>query len=239
MLAAIGTQATGCIISSDDGGSGAVITADWTFQDVNAKGQTTTTPCPVGYGTVALHTEEVDANDRPIPGTEVLDLFDCADGRGPSAPLAPAVYETWIEVTNGNGGALYAESLSGILDVRDVDLPFHSDIINNGGYFSIAWNLKGAASNRALTCADVASLSSIEISATLAGSQQAVADKFDCVRGSDFSAPVLQGNYVVSVAALNSADQALGPVQNLANKVMRDRNQVTDLGTVMLAIDGQ
>jgi len=235
MLAAIVSQTTGCIISSDDDPfEDAFITADWSFRNI---GTNTTTGCPAGFGTVALHNQEIDIDDRPI-GLPIIDLFDCIDQRHESAPLDPVVYETWIEVTSGGGALLYAESLSQIIDVTLDDKTFNTEILNDGGYFQVAWNLRGRQTNAPLQCRDVANLDGVEIISTVTGGTQFAVTKFDCESGLDISDGLLQGSYTVSIDAFETGGGALGPPVNLANRIVDDRNDVTDLGTVNLLIDG-
>jgi hypothetical protein len=234
-LAALVSQTTGCIITTDDDDF-ATITADWSFHTVNAAGALSPeNNCPAGFPTVALHSQEIDGNDRPI-GIAVIDLFDCIDGRNFSDELHPGVYETFIRVTSDSGLNLYAESLPEIVDIRVNDVKIEPRIIDNGGYFAVAWDLRKEGTNAPLDCRDVAGIDGIEIASTLSGTTQAVTDIFDCEVGSSFSEPVMEGNYVISMAALNTAGQALGQPVTLNNKVMRNRNQVTDLGVVMLPV---
>ena len=235
-LAALVSQTTGCIITSDDPDDFATITADWSFRSVNAAGSLSPeNNCPAGFPTVALHSQELDGNDRPV-GPEVVDLFDCIDGRNFSDELLPGVYETFIRVTSDSGLNLYAESLPEIVDVRVNDVTIDPLIVDNGGYFAVAWDLREEGTNAPLECRDVAGIDGVEIASTLSGTTQAVTDIFDCEVGSSFSAPVMEGNYVISMAVLNTAGNAIGQPETLNNKVMRDRNQVTDLGVVMLQV---
>jgi hypothetical protein len=238
MLAVIASQATGCIITSgddDDVFDEATITAQWSFKNV-ANNQTT--GCPNGFNTVALHSQELDAADNPI-GLPIIDLFDCIDTRHDSAPLPASVYESWIEVTTSGGASLYAKSLSAIVDVTQVDKTFSATILNDGGYFQVGWNLRGAQSGAPLQCRDIPNIDGVEIISTVTGGTQAVVDKFDCEAGIDVSDGLLQGSYTVSVDAFQDGAGALGPPVNLTNRAIRDRNGVTDLGTVTLPITGK
>ena len=237
MLAALVSQTTGCIITSDDDPEDfATINADWSFHTVNPSGQLSPpNACPPGFDTVELHQQEIDASDRPI-GQEIVDVFDCVDMRNFSDPLPPGVYETFISITSDVGGTIYADTLAAAVDVRTTDATFSADIVDNGGYFKVAWDLRRQGTNAALDCRDVAGLDGIEIASTLSGTTQAVTDIFDCEVGVDYSAPVMEGTYVIKMEALNTAGQAIGAGQTLNNKVMRNRNQVTDLGLVTLQI---
>lgn len=239
LLAALVSQTTGCIITSDDDPEDfATISADWSFHTVNPTG--TLSPennCPAGFPTVALHSQELDLNDRPI-GSPIVDLFDCVDGRHDSAPLDPGVYETFISVTSTGGGSIYADSLTAIVDVTRDDVTFASQIVDNGGYFKIGWDVREQGTNAALTCAQVNPGEGVGITATLASNTAIfVADDFDCEDGEEFStftAAVAEGTYDVAIEPINSAGASVGPSVVLQDKIMRDRNQVTDLGVVML-----
>jgi hypothetical protein len=235
-LAALVSQTTGCIITSDDGDDFATITADWSFHTVNTRGQLSPeNNCPPGFPTVALHSQELDGADRPV-GLEVVDLFDCIDGRNFSDELLPGVYETFIRVTDDSGLSLYAESLPEIVDVRVNDVTIEPQIMDNGGYFSYAWDLRELQTNAPLECRDIAGLDGIEIAATLTNSTEGVTDIFDCEVGAAFSAPVMEGTYVISVAALDTTDKQISEDLTLNNKVMRNRNQVTDLGVLTIQV---
>lgn len=236
LLAALASQTTGCIITSDGGSEFATINAEWSFRTVNPSGQLSPpNSCPTGFGTVELHSQEVDASLRPI-GIENLDLFDCIDMRHLSAEMDPGVYDTFLRVATSGGGSLYAESLPAIVDVTVSDKTFSTDIVDNGGYFRVAWDLREQGTNAPLDCVDVAGIDGVEISSTIAGAQDGVTDIFDCEVGAEFSNPVMAGTYVVTLEALDTAQQAIGQGALLNNKIMRDRNQVTDLGTVTLLV---
>jgi hypothetical protein len=241
-LALIATQATGCIIVDDDDDDEelAVITAEWQFLNIASPAPL---PCPAGYNTVALHNQEIDGAGNSI-GSPIIDLFDCIDGVKASAPLPAAVYDTFLEVTNGSGGLVYAKSLPADVDVRTVDQRFSAKIYNDGGYFAFGWALRGA-SGAALACEQVAELAAgvggVEIFSTLAGTQAAVVDQFDCKKGFDFTGALRTGSYNVSINAFRDGnpDTALGPAVSLPTRVIGDRNRVTDLGNVVLTINGR
>lgn len=236
LFAAVVSQTTGCIISS---GEEATLTAEWSFHTVNPQGMLSPeNNCPPGFSEVELHMQELDAADRPI-GPAIVDAFDCQSRVGFS-PLDPAVYEAFLVVIDDNGD-VYADTLSTIVDLTDSDKTFKAEIVDNGGYFKVAWDLRDEQNGTALSCRDVARLDGIEINATLAGSSAATNDQFDCENGVDFTAAVMAGNYVVSVNAFEDGtpDKLLGEPTTLNNKVMRDRNQVTDLGTVMIRVPRQ
>jgi hypothetical protein len=238
LLAVLATQTTGCIITSDGGDDFATINAEWSFHTVNPTGAVSPpNSCPAGFNTVALHNQLVDANFRPI-GDEVIDLFDCIDMRNFTDELDPGVYETFISVTTDSGGTIYADSLIETIDVSVTDDTFRTQIIDNGGYFKLGWDLREQGSNRALACADLAVGEGVGLTATLASNTAIfVADDFDCEDGEEFftfTAPVAKGTYDVAIQPVNSAGASIGPSVVLDDKVMGDRNDVTELGVVTL-----
>ena len=138
------TAATGC--TTED----AHVGATWTVRTLNNPD----IGCPPTITTAALYNQPVDINGDAV-GQPIIDLFDCADGAGTSAPLPPDTYETWIELTNDtNTGAPYATSTPAFLDVTATDLTYSAEIYDDAGYFQLSWDLVGANSQAPLTCAD-------------------------------------------------------------------------------------
>ena len=236
IAAGLAAQVTGCIYETDPGVEAAAITATWQFENI-ANQQVTS--CPTGFSTVAMHSFAVDAAGRPV-SDDVIDLFDCFDGIGVSGPLYPDVYQTFLEVTNDSGTNVYAQTLSAIVDVVVTDKQFDATILNDGGYFSLGWDLVGAVSNKPLTCADVAGLDGIEtVSTSMATGSMAITDQFDCEDHFGVTGGILQGAYTVSVNAFNSDGSAIGTAPAITSKTIQDRNRVTALGHIEIPIDGQ
>jgi hypothetical protein len=231
LLALLATQAAGCFYEEpyyED----ALITGDWTFHNIATN---TNTGCPLGFGTVRMISQPVDNRLAPV-GEPFVDLFDCIDGRHTSAYMPPDIYEVWLEVVDDRGTTLYAQSTSKFVDVIERDALFSAQILNDGGYFLLDWQLRGAVSNQLVTCDGV---SSVEILSTLTGSTQAIGDKFTCRDQSGLTAGLLNGSYTLSVAALDAGDRSLGTAPALTSKAIRDRNQVTDLGLITIPIEGR
>ena len=232
LIALVASQAVGCVPYADEPVyEDALISGEWTFRNIATN---STTGCPSGFGTVRMISQPVDARVAPV-GQPFVDLFDCIDGRHTSAYLPPDVYQVWLEVTNDRGDSMYAQSTSRIVDVIDFDANFAAEIINDGGYFLLDWQLRGQQTNQALSCAGV---DSVEITATLSGSTAAKSDKFTCADGSGITAGLLAGNYTLSVSANASTDRAIG-ISPAQTKSIRDRNQVTDLGLITIPVEGR
>lgn len=233
-LALLASQAAGCVIYDDTEPyyEDATITGEWSFLNIATD---TVTGCPAGFGTVRMISQPVDGRNAPV-GEPYIDLFDCSDGGHTSAYLPPDVYLVWLEVVSDNTSSLYAQSTSQIVDVIERDALFSAQILNDGGYFLLDWELRGEASNQPLSCAGV---DSVEILSTLSGETEAVGDKFDCADGSGLTAGLLNGAYTVSVAALGADDRALGIAPAQTSKAIKNRNQVTDLGLITIPIDNR
>jgi hypothetical protein len=232
----VATQATGCVVHEDgyyeEPYEDATITGEWSFLNI---ANDVRTGCPQGFGTVRMISQAVDDRLAPI-GEPYIDLFDCIDGRHTSALLPPDIYQVWLEVTSDDNRALYAQSTSKIVDVIERDALFSAQIINDGGYFLLDWQLRGSSTNTTLSCAGV---DSVEILSTLVGSTEAVGDKFRCGDGSGLTAGLLNGSYTLSVAALDATNKSLGTAPAQTNKAIRDRNQVTDLGLITIPIENR
>jgi len=239
LFVAVASQSAGCIIYDDDPYApieeDATIVGEWSFKNL---ANDAPTGCPAGFDTVRMISQPVDVDGREV-GDPYIDLFDCADFRHASALMPPDVYLVWLEVVDRGGASLYAQSTSQYVDVIERDATFSATILNDGGYFLFDWALRGAQSNAALSCADAGDPDSIEILSTLAGTTQAIGDKFNCADGSGITGGLLAGSYTISVAALDRENQALGVAPAQTAKPIRDRNQITDLGVITIPIDNR
>lgn len=235
-LFALTSLTTGCIITTDDDPpppppGDAVITAEWSFKELATN---STTGCPAGFDTVQMIQQAIDEDGRPV-GEPFVDKFRCTDNRHAGAPVPPDVYRVWLEVTNMTGSSIYAKSTDAVVDVLVADKTFTATILHDGGYFIFDWALRGAQSNAPLGCEEAPS--GIEITSTIAGTSQAIADKFNCSQGTGVTGGLIADDYTVSVAALEG-ELATG-VAPAQNATIRDRNQLTDLGVITIPIDGK
>jgi hypothetical protein len=234
LFALIASAAAGCIIQDNTGYEDATITAKWSFLNLANE---TVTGCPIGFNTVRLVSQPIDRDFQAV-GEPFIDLFDCVDGRHPSALLPPDIYQVWVEVTNNRETELYAQSTSTIIDVIERDATFEATILNDGGYFLFDWALLGETSNARLSCGE-AGTGTVSILTTLNGTTEGHDELFECGSGSGLTSGRLNGSYTISVAALDANDRSIGTAPALTNKAILDRNRVTDLGVVTIPIDNQ
>jgi hypothetical protein len=196
-----------------------------------------TTACPAGFDTVQLIVQPIDDSGHAV-GDPSIDLFDCKARAGISTDLVPDVYQVWLEVRSHDLGTLYAQSLSQVLDVRQVDQNFSADILNDGGYFQLSWDLVGKTTNRPIDCAQVPGLSSITtISTSVADAHRAYDDVLMCEDHTAVTGGLLQGSYTIAIDA-KAGDTSVGKATMLTNKVIAGQNRVTDLGLILIPIDG-
>jgi hypothetical protein len=234
----LASQAAGCIIDDrrrDPGGSFevATISARWALRN---RADGATTACPSGFDTVRLIMQPIDASGDPV-GDAAEDRFFCEDRGGVATDLFPDVYQVWIEVTSNDLRTLYAQSLSQIIDVRDVDDRFDTEVLNDGGYFQLAWDLVGKTTNRPVACSQVAGLDTIKaISTSVASATFAYDDSFVCDDHFAVSGGLLEGDYTIAIDALAGA-KSVGKM-TLQTGTIEGQNQVTDLGTIAIPIDG-
>jgi hypothetical protein len=227
----------------DSGGSGKadgdssdadrLLTASWEIKDLDSD----VTACPAGYDTVSLISQRIDSSGGDV-GQPTIDLYDCSNGTG-EATLPAGRYRVSISVATQNGASTYASSTSAIVDLGADDKNVDFAIFNDGGYFSVAWNLVGATTNTPLQCDDVAGLNGVELVATLTGSTTATSDIWDCEDDLGVTAPLAAGTYSVSIDALNDTNAALGIAPTLTDRVIHPLNKITHLGTVTVPIDGK
>lgn len=219
-----------CTIESVDT---ALITANWRFENVATNAQT---QCPSGFDTAALYSQEVDLNGTAL-GQPIIDLFNCADGTGTTAPLPPGLYQSWIAITDTDGSTTYAQSTSAYVDVTTADQTFSATILNDGGYFALTWNLIDS-SNAARTCEQVAGITGVGVlSTSVANSNNFFDDKFTCADYYGITGGLLAGVYTVAVDALGAGDASIGRSPVLTNRLILDKNRVTDLGNITITLD--
>lgn len=237
------TQAAGCIAYDNHGNNGgggggeeALITARWTFLDEATQ---KVTGCPAGFNTVAVNSFPVDSDGQRV-GEDVIDLFDCVDGIGTTDFLFPDVYQSFIRVTDALGGQVYAEGLPAFVDVIERDAQMDTTILNDGGYFTLSWDLVGATSNSKLRCSQVDGLSGIElVSTSIATPDTAISDKFTCGDQVGVTGGLVQGSYTISIAALGADEKSIGTSPAITEKTINARNAITDLGHILIPIDGK
>ena len=253
LIALAATQAAGCVIQADDTTDYATVGATWdirTVQSLGTNGVVTTASvpsCPPGITTAALFNVAVDSNGVPlapctgpesISGTCFVDLYNCNDRAGVSAPLPPAMYQTWVALTDTNGHNAYATSLSAYLDVTNVDLDFGASIFDNGGFFAVDWDLKAQSNGAALTCAQ-ANAPKVQADVTVSSSTAFVnTNPWACEDHYGTTTVIPAGSYTVSVQALDSAAGYLGRAPEYTTKLIQGPNKVTDLGTAHIVIEG-
>jgi cysteine-rich repeat protein len=210
-------------------------TASWSFHLVAAP--TTDLVCPVGFGTVAVHSQALDDADAPI-GPAIVDMFSCSAMTGTIAPVFEGRYRTFLAVTNANGTQTYATTESRIVDLRATNMDYTAAIFEDGGYFKLAWNLVGAMTYTALTCQSTPIAGISLLSTDVASPTTFFDDVFMCQDGEGLTAALPEGTYTVSVSAIDGDDAAVGTAPALTNRVIQAPNKVTDLGMVTIPIDG-
>jgi cysteine-rich repeat protein len=209
-----------------------VTTAQWNIKLADG----TVRPCPTGYDTAAVYSQPLDSGGNPV-GQPTIDLFNCADGMGTTAPLEAGVYRTWVAITTANNSATYAQTLAADVDLTTMDMTFSGDIVTDGGYFAWAWALQGETSQNPLTCADVAGIEGVEIHSTISGTMTAFTDQYNCEDGFGYTAALPADTYTIAIDAFSNAG-ALNDTLTLDDKVIGIKNAVTDLGTVTIPITG-
>ena len=236
--ALIAMSATGCIISSgddsgDDVGEEATITAKWSIK--NLASNNNNLPCPPGINTAALYSQALDNNNEPV-GSPQIDLFTCSDFQG-AAAIEPDVYQSWVEFTTGSGGSVYAKSLSAIVDVVQSDKTFETTILEDGGYFELSWDLVDSITRAPLTCAQAGSNGVSSLATEVNNGSNSKDDVFPCEDHYGVTGGLKMGTYTVDVEAIDSTEEPLGDNPTLLNKIIVDKNGVTDLGNLQIPVD--
>jgi hypothetical protein len=226
-VAVLASQAAGCIIVDDNNTpTGNRIAATWNYK-INGVAQP---GCPAAANGVRLMVKS------QTTAQEFTTNFTCAE-RILIDYFPDDTYQIWVELTSG--GQPYARSLSVIENVTGVGKDITFDLHEDRGFFFLQWSLKGATSNTLLGCAQVPGLSYVGLLTTKVGTTTRVNSKFDCGPGVGVSQALEKGGHTVKIDAAAANDGTLGGLAALNNQQILDRNQVTDLGTVVIPIDGR
>lgn len=235
LIAIVASQLAGCIITTGDDTEDAYVSATW---DIRSLASNASIPCPPTFDTAAVYNQPVNSAGQSV-GSPIIDLFNCSDRAGTSAPLPPQQYLTWVEITNSNNTSVYAKSLSAYVDVTVSDKTFNAQILDDGGYFQFAWDLRGATSNAPLTCAQAGlaggAPAGIQLQAFISGSNQSSADIFDCEDLGGITAGYISASYDVLIDAIDP--DPIGSAPTISSRI-ESPNKVTNLGTVMIPITG-
>jgi hypothetical protein len=226
-------SSTGCIISS--GSSDSVVTARWQFTHLADKSPRS---CPVGFATATIVSQATDPITHLGAGLTVVDKFNCSDLQG-TISLPDDTYLVWVQIESDDGNQIYTKSAQTFVDTSFGDATIDIDILDDGGYFFMTWDLVAAQTQKPLTCSEagVTSSGSVEaISTSMANSQKIITDKFTCEDHFGTTDALLAGSYTVSIDALNSSDLALSNPTVVTNKQITAPDGLTDLGHIVIPI---
>ena len=203
-------QATGCIITTDDGFDSGSFSVTWGSD----------AECPAGAAA-----EIISLN---VVTQEVFsDIYNCTDGSGTTAALPLGDYDVFIDVTDADGTTVFGQSF-----LQTASLNFDGDFVSvdldiGSGAFGLTWSMVDGV-GAPLTCGDVFA-GGVDIIATLASTTHALVDIFDCNAGQGVSAPLYLGDYTLVVDVLDEADGALGTSVPRDESLVED-DELVDLG---------
>jgi len=215
------SQATGCIISSDDSSSDGSFLVSWDLQTRLAASPGAISCADAGVTTIRT-------TSQPVAGGMIVDLFDCSVGVDETAPLPQTDYTVWVDALD-SADALVAESFSQDASIFDtnpvgVDFSFPVDI----GYFGLTWTLTRDGVQE--TCADEGGDGLEILSTPVNGGGTGFDEIFDCSDGSATTTSDLPlDDYTVSITLIDANDQPLNNPENKSTSLDYG-NQLNDLG---------
>jgi hypothetical protein len=236
------SQATGCIIVSDDDDTvdSSTFLVEWNLETALASPPGAITCADAGVDTIRTVSE-------PTGGAQIIDLFDCTDGVHETAPLPLGDYLVWTDaVDSTNGDLLVAQSFSQeetLFDANPVGVDFTFPV--DAGYLALTWTLtEDTTPPTALTCADVGGDGVSVLATEVGGSSTGYDEIFACTDGSSgqisfdqrTALPIM--DYTVVVSLLDDQDNVLGMSE--ARSVGIDfGNELEDLGNFDFAFAPQ
>jgi hypothetical protein len=233
------TSFTGCTSDSgpdDPVDTDSVVKVNWEFTHLATNAARS---CPTDFTTATVVSQSIDPVTHLGTGLKVKDKFDCSAGTG-SLTLPPDTYLIWVEITKANGDTgsnFYAQSEEFFVDTTLGDASFDTEILDDGGYFFLEWDLADAVTLQPLSCsaAGVASHGIRTIASTPASSVD-LEDTFPCTDHFGTTDGLVAGNYMITVQAESAGGTILGEPQTISDTIEAP-NKLTDLGLFVLPID--
>jgi hypothetical protein len=228
------TASVGCTTDDDPPlGTASVVTVGWTFKNLESMSARS---CPSGFSVAEVVSQATDPTTYLPTGTVYHDTYDCSDGVGDVVLPDEDTYIVWVEIKSSSG-APYATSEEFYVDTLDPSdtLRRDTEILDDGGYFTLTWDLKDAVTSAPLSC-NAAQADDIHVLTTMTSSGGGFDDVFDC--GDHFATTpgLLAGDYTVAITAEDNGGP-LGDQVLITNKRITAPNGLTPLGHVVLPID--
>ena len=198
LVLGVASQAAGCIfVTEDDTGQ---MDVAWTLADGSCADADTAT----------INAQLVGDS------TPYKDIYNCSDGGGLSQDLPLGTYTVWVDLTDGSGGALIAQS-----EAVDITLDHGGQLATadfaidvTQGYIDAGWTFAGGNS-----CADYVGENGISVLSTEVGNgANAFDDTFDCEPGFGTTAEIpafTDYTVVVSIIDGNGAVLSDAPAETV------------------------
>jgi len=229
VLAALAAVAsfTGCTTADS------TVSVSWSFTHLE---DNTARSCPTGFGTASIISQTIDPTTNRGTGLTVVDKFDCAAGRG-TITLPDDTFLVWVEITNDARTSTYAQSGDTFVDTSLGDAAFGVEILDDGGYFFLSWDLLRASSGALLSCSQAGAGGNGSVTVHAAGPRSITDDQFQCEDHFGTTKPLLADSYSIAVDAEDANDVPLGDAMTLDDEIIAAPNKLTDLGNLMIPID--
>jgi hypothetical protein len=228
-LVAVGSS-VGC---GSSGSSDVIVDVSWKFTQADG----TTLGCPSGFDTATIISQATDDTTHLGSGQMFTDLFTCSDGQGTIA-LPDDTYLIWVQIENTSGSSLYAQSQETFYDTLVDTRPVEAEIVDDGGFLFLTWDLVRAGTQAPLSCATAAVPSNGGVRTVATGVSSPAYhtdDIFTCEDHYGVTARLLAGTYTVAVNAEDSVG-ALGGSTSVDATVHAPSIQ-TDIGHILIPID--
>jgi hypothetical protein len=221
---------SGCIFVTDDNNNvnQGSIGAAW-----NIKNNNQIVACPPGFNTARVVSHP---HDRADSGGDKIDLFNCADTRGITAPLPAGAWDVWVDIVDQSGVNIYATSVPQFVDITTVDKDVSVDIHTDKGFYFFNWALQGKVSGGPLQCGQVNGLSKIALDASVTQGQLPQSTLFDCPQQAGYSLALTAGVYQLAIAGLDSGQGPVTDSTTVASAPIQAPNKINNLGTKMILV---
>jgi hypothetical protein len=224
----------GCGSSGGTVETGVTVPVSWKFTQLS---NNSVLGCPAGFDTAAIISQATDDTSHLGSGRMFTDQFDCSAGHG-TIVLPDDTYLIWVEIENRSGTSTYAQSQETFYDTLVDTAPVEAEIIDDGGFLFLEWDLFDAVSNARMSCtqAGIHASGSVDVIATgISGSTMSADDRFDCEDHYGVTDPLIAGTYQVAIEAVDASNQSIGDAPSVT-KAIQAPGGYTNLGLVKIQI---
>jgi hypothetical protein len=234
VLAAVVSQAAGCIITSSDDTNNVdpVITANISLSNAGPNPLVCVNDRQDPRGQDGLR---INARLQGSQGAGVSDIYNCTVTSVQTRPLptGPGVYDVWVDYFTDRGFPddpsqwVVVDATDPVpVDATNSDIAIDADLAIGYGFFNPIWTLPAGVTQQQCDTG------SVDIVSTITGTSTAFDDVFDCTAGFNdpngtYTSPLPLDDYTIAASLADANDNELGTA--IGNGSVVDGNSYVEM----------